>query len=161
VTQVDGGGVVLLPGEARQIVMGGFDITVLATAETTAGAYALLETNEPTPKGGPPLHIHRDAAESFYVIAGAYSMHLAGEDFHCVPGTYVYVPAGMAHTFRVLEPGSRKLNLFTPAAMVGYFEELADAIAGGADESDLEEIATRYSMDVLGPPPEDYLNPRD
>jgi mannose-6-phosphate isomerase-like protein (cupin superfamily) len=159
-TYIDGGGVVLVPGEGRQVVMGGFDIVVLATAESTSGAYSLLETSEPTPKGGPPLHIHHDAAESFYVVAGAYSMHLDGKDFHCPPGSYVYVPAGMAHTFRVLEAGSRKLNLFTPAAMVGYFDDLARAIADGTDEAGLEEIAEHYAMEVLGPAPEDYLSPR-
>ncbi|MEX2547485.1 MAG: cupin domain-containing protein [Chloroflexota bacterium] len=160
-TEIKGGGVVLFPGEGRHIVMGGFDVAVLATAESTGGAYALLETSEPTTKGGPPLHIHRDAAESFYVVAGAYSMHLAGQDYHCPPGSYVYVPAGMAHTFRVLEAGSKKLNLFTPAAMVGYFEELAAAIASGIDESGLAEIAERHAMEVLGPAPEDYLSRRD
>lgn len=159
-TEVEGGGVVLLPGEGRQIAMGGFDVVVLGTGESTSGAYALLQTSEASPSGGPPLHIHRDAAESFYVVSGAYSMHLAGQDFHCPPGSYVYVPAGMAHTFRVLEPASRKLNLFTPAAMVGYFEELGAAIAGGVDEAGLAEIAERYAMEVLGPAPDDYLNPR-
>ena len=32
---------------------------------------------------GPPLHIHRDAAESFYVIEGEYRFHLDGQDFAC------------------------------------------------------------------------------
>jgi len=160
-TQIEGGAVVLMPGEARHVAVGGFDVAVLATSESTGGAYSLIETGERSVAGGPPIHIHRDAAESFYVIAGSYRMHLDGRDFECPAGSYVYVPLGMPHTFRVLEEGSRKLNLYTPSAMEGYFDELGVAIAGGVDEGGLDEIAGRYSMDVVGPAPEGYLSQRD
>jgi hypothetical protein len=63
----------------------------------------------------------------------------------------------MVHTFRVLEPASRKLNLYTPAGMIGYFDELAAGIAAGMAEGDLDAIADRYEMDIVGPVPEGYL----
>lgn len=53
---------------------------------------------------------------------------------------------------------SRKLNLYTTAAMVGYFDDLSEAIRAGVVGSDqLSAIATRYSMEVLGPVPEGYV----
>ena len=53
---------------------------------------------------------------------------------------------------------SRKLNLYTPAAMIGYFDELADAArAGDGDPDALSQIALRYSMEVIGPVPEGYV----
>jgi hypothetical protein len=53
---------------------------------------------------------------------------------------------------------SRKLNLFSPAAMVGYFDELGAAIRSGeADPAVLDEIALRYGMEVLGRVPEEYF----
>ena len=54
-------------------------------------------------------------------------MHVEEHQELCVPGTFVYVPANVVHTFVVAseEPG-KKLNLFSPAAMVGFFEELAE-----------------------------------
>jgi hypothetical protein len=106
---------------------------------------------------GPPLHIHRDCAESFYVIHGEYRFHLDGRDFICSAGSFVYVPLGLTHTFSSLMPGSRKLNLYTPAAMVGYFDELALGINAGMDEAALDAIAGRYGMEVVGPVPEGYL----
>ena len=154
---VDGGAHVLLPGEARMIDVGGFGVTVHADAATTDGAFSLIETAEATPGGGPPLHVHRDCAESFYVLAGAYVMHLDGREFECPTGSFVYVPRGMRHTFRIAAAESRKLNLYTPAGMVGYFDELAAGIAAGMAEADLDAIAGRYSMDVVGPVPEGYL----
>ena len=152
------GGLVLLPGEVPPIRVGGFNVHVLATAELTGGAFSLVETAEPEAGGGPPLHIHRDAAESFYVVAGAYEMHVNGRDFHCPQGSFVHVPRGVAHTFRVAEPGSRKLNLYSPSAMEGYFSELGEAMADGLDEDGLAEIAERYNMDVVGPAPQSYLD---
>jgi glyoxylate utilization-related uncharacterized protein len=106
---------------------------------------------------GPPLHVHRDCAESFYVIDGEYRFHLDGRDFVCPGGSFVYVPAGMTHTFSSLIGGSRKLNVYTPAAMVGYFDELATAIKSGVDEKALDAIAARYSMEIVGPIPEGYV----
>ena len=53
---------------------------------------------------------------------------------------------------------SRKLNLYLPASMVGYFDDLSEAMkAGAADEKALAEIAARHSLEVIGPVPEGYL----
>lgn len=156
---VDGGGVVYLPGEARTIDVGGFSVIVHADSGETVGAFSLIETGDPRPGAGPPLHVHHDAAESFFVIDGEYAFHLDGRDFECAAGSFVYVPRGMSHTFRSTRPRSRKLNLFTPAAMVGYFDELAEGIRNGMDEAALDGIAERYGMTVLGPAPVGYLDP--
>jgi mannose-6-phosphate isomerase-like protein (cupin superfamily) len=154
---VEGGGVVHLPGEGRGIDMGGFQVLVHADADTTNGAFSLVETSEREAGLGPPLHVHDDCAESFIVIHGRYRMHLAGTDFECPTGSFVFVPRGMTHTFQALDAGSRKLNLYTPAGMVGYFDELANAIAAGAGEAELEAISDRYRMRVVGPVPPGYL----
>jgi len=53
---------------------------------------------------------------------------------------------------------SRKLNLYTPAAMVVYYDELSASIeAGESDGARLDEIAALYGMEVIGPVPEGYL----
>ena len=155
--QAEGGGVVQLPGEARTIDVGGFTVVVHASAGMTSGMFSLIETVEAIAGSGPPLHVHRDAAESFYVIDGEYVMHLDGRDFRCPPGSFIYVPRGMPHTFRATAVGSRKLNLYTPSAMEGYFDELAEGLRAGIDEDGLDEIAGRYAMDILGPAPGGYL----
>lgn len=57
---------------------------------------------------------------------------------------------------------SRKLNLYTPAAMVGYFDELSDATKKGhVDPEVLSEVALKYSMEVLGQVPEGYAQVPD
>lgn len=150
-------GYVLRPGDARVIDLGAFDVVVHADGSTTDGAFSLIETDDPAAGLGPPLHIHRDCAESFYVVAGAYRMHIDGQDFECPAGSFVYVPRGIVHTFQSAVAGSRKLNLYTPAGMVGYFDALHAAIASGSAEDELDAIAGRFAMDVVGPVPDGYL----
>ena len=148
---------VLGPGEGRSIDLGNFAMVVKASADDTGGAFSLLEAAEP-PGFGPPMHIHRDAGEAFYVLAGEYVMFLDGREILCPTGSFIYIPAGMRHGFRVGAVPSRKLNLYTPAAMVGYFDELSGSIgAGDSDAARLDEIALRYGMEVTGPVPEGYL----
>ncbi len=148
---------VLRPGEGRSMDLGAFRLSVMATDSETSGAFSLLEAQEP-PGFGPPLHIHHDAAEAFYVLEGEYSIFLDGQSFSCPAGSFIFIPAGLVHGFRVGDGPSRKLNLYTPAGMVGYFDELAEATkAADADPDVLSEIALRYSMEVVGPVPEGYL----
>jgi len=156
-TDEGGQAIVLGPGGARRIELGGFSVTVYADRETNRGAFSLIETAEAEIGAGPPLHVHADCAESFVVLAGRYRMHIDGRAFDCPVGSFVYVPRGLVHTFQTAEAGSRKLNLYTPAGMVGYFDELAAGIAAGVDPAGLDEIAGRYSMEVVGPVPPGYL----
>ncbi len=148
---------VLRPGEGRTIDMGNFRMSLKASGEDTEQALSLLEADEP-PHFGPPMHIHHDAAEAFYVISGEYRIFINDDEHSCPAGSFVYIPAGVPHGFRVGAVPSRKLNIYTPAAMVGYFDELAAAIARDEmDDETLGEIARRYGMEVIGPVPEGYV----
>lgn len=150
-------GYVLRPGEGRLIDLGAFRMSVLATGEQTNGAVSLLEADEPA-GFGPPLHIHRDAAEAFYVLEGEYMIFLDDREFVCPAGSFIFIPAGHEHGFRVGAAASRKLNIYLPAAMVGYFDDLAAATGrGDVDPHALSEIALRHSMEVIGPVPEGYV----
>jgi mannose-6-phosphate isomerase-like protein (cupin superfamily) len=146
---------VLRPGEGRAIDLGGFGMIIKATGEQTGGALSLLEASEP-PGFGPPLHIHHDAAEAFFVVEGEYIIFLPGGEVRCPAGTFVFVPAGVEHGFRVGSVASRKLNIYVPAAMIGYFEDM-EVAAGKLDEAALAELASTYSMEVTGPVPEGYV----
>ena len=148
---------VLRPGEGRDIDMGNFRMSLKAAGEDTENAFSLLEAEEPA-HFGPPMHIHHDAAEAFYVVSGEYRIFIEDEESVCPAGSFIYIPAGVPHGFRVGAVPSRKLNIYTPAAMVGYFDELAAAIArDDMDDETLAEIARRYGMEVIGPVPEGYV----
>ena len=125
---------VLGPGEGRPIDLGNFAMSLKADDADTGGAFTLLEAAEPA-GFGPPMHIHHDAGEAFYV------------------------PPGVVHGFRVGGVPSRKLNIYVPAAMVGYFDELAEASRRAAplDVDALGDLAGRYRMEVAGDAPQGYV----
>lgn len=152
-------GFVVLPDQGRVLDLGNFQAVVLADGDQTSGGLTVLQTQNEPPGFGPPLHRHRDAAEAFFVLEGEYLMFLDDEQHRCPPGSFVYVPRDLPHTFKVSSTGpGKKLNLFTPAAMTGFFEDLARAEASGtATTSALEEIATMNHMEILGPVPDSYL----
>jgi mannose-6-phosphate isomerase-like protein (cupin superfamily) len=152
-----GVGYVFDPGEGRKIDLGNFSMTVKGDDGSTAGLFTLLEADEP-PNFGPPMHIHHGIAEAFYVLEGEYIIFMNEEEFRCPAGSFIFIPAEAPHGFRVGETQSKKLNLYLPASMVGYFDDLSRAIASGeADPQVLDGIATRYGVEVIGPVPKGYL----
>jgi mannose-6-phosphate isomerase-like protein (cupin superfamily) len=148
---------VIAPLQGRRIDLGDFEMLVKADAATTGGVVSVLEATEPA-GFGPPTHIHEDAAEAFYVLDGEYVMTLDGEEHRCPAGTFIFIPAGVPHGFRVAHAPSRKLNFYFPAAMTGYFDDLAAAL-GRSDvtDTDLAEIAKAHHMHIVGPPSERYV----
>ncbi|GAC1532967.1 MAG: cupin domain-containing protein [Marmoricola sp.] len=149
---------VQMPHEARVLRMGPFQMLVRADGRQTEAGFTLLEADEP-PNFGPPMHIHDDAAEAFYVLEGEYRIFIRGDEHVCPAGSFVYIPPGVEHGFRVGQVQSRKLVIFQPAAMVGYFEELALANTAGTplETEQLSALAACHSMRVTGPVPEGYL----
>jgi mannose-6-phosphate isomerase-like protein (cupin superfamily) len=153
----DASGYIFGPGEGRKIDLGNFAMTVKGDDEQTGGLFTLLEADEP-PDFGPPMHIHHGIAEALYVLDGEYIVFMDDEEFRCPAGSFIFIPAEMPHGFRVAKVQSRKLNLYLPAAMVGYFDDLGDAIRREeADPAVLDGIANRYAVEVIGPVPEGYL----
>jgi mannose-6-phosphate isomerase-like protein (cupin superfamily) len=149
-------GFVCLPGEGRTVDAGEFEVSVIADGDQTDGVCSVIETGGERDVG-PPLHIHRDEAEAFYILEGEYVMVLEDQEVTCPAGSFVFIPAGMRHTFR---PGAglcRKLNFYFPAGMVGYFEELGEAVRREDAEEAVAAIAARYGMEVVGAVPEGYV----
>ena len=145
------------PGEGRLIGLREFEMRVKADAEGTQGVVAVLEAAEP-PGFGPPVHVHDDAAEAFYVLEGEYVMNVDGDERSCPAGSFIFIPRGVPHGFRVGAVPSRKLNFYFPAAMTAYFDDLAAALGRSAvKEEELREIAEAHHMHIVGPPSERYV----
>lgn len=145
------------PGEGRVIDLGDFAVTVKASEKETAGVVSVLVNEEP-PGFGPPIHVHHDCAEAFYVLAGEYIMLLDGREVVCPAGSFIFIPRGVRHGFRVGDVPSRKLNFYFPASMVGYFDDLAEALQRDTvSESELAGIAEAHQMEIVGPTSERYV----
>ena len=90
---------VLRPGEGRSIDLGNFRMSVKVAGAETGGVFSLLEATEP-PGFGPPMHIHHDCAEAFYVLEGEYRIFIEGVEHRCPAGSFILIPGGLRHGFR-------------------------------------------------------------
>ncbi|MDB5270794.1 MAG: hypothetical protein JWP58_3834 [Hymenobacter sp.] len=86
---------------------------VLAEQSTTNGTYSLMW--QLCPQGsGPGPHCH-DQDESFYVLDGQITYRAGGETLVATTGSFVWIPRGTVHSFKVDSPTATLLNSYTPA----------------------------------------------
>ena len=131
-------------------------IAVLAYGSDTNGVLGAIEVA--SPRGAvPPLHVHQREDEAFYVVEGAYSVFIGNDVIEASPGTWVWGPRGVAHGYQIHSERGRHLSLTMPAGFEGFFEEVAAIATPSADPrnemSRLVEVAARYGVELLGPPP--------
>jgi quercetin dioxygenase-like cupin family protein len=143
-------GIAVGPGEGQRIrsPIGG-DITFIVRGEQSNGALAALEAVAP-PGEGPPLHFHSREDETVYILEGNFRWKLGDELSVRGPGSFVFIPRGLAHTWQCIsERPGRFLFTFAPAGMEGFFEQLSSQT-----EFDLEAFraaAAQHGMEIVGP----------
>jgi len=148
-TRSDGIAVVSGEGERVRSPLGG-DITFIVTGEQSNGALAALEAVN-QPGEGPPLHFHGREDETVYVLEGEFRWKLGDELSITGPGSFVFIPRGLPHTWQVIggQPG-RMLVTFAPAGMEGFFERLSTSTE--FDPEAFRAAASEHAMEVVGPP---------
>lgn len=109
----------------------------LVPNEATAGKLTVFEAT--MPEGfSPPRHIHTREDEVFLVQDGEVCFDVDGELTLATRGATVYMPRGIAHTFRIQSPVARMLGIMTP----GGFEHLFRTLSVPAAERTLPEPDT-------------------
>jgi mannose-6-phosphate isomerase-like protein (cupin superfamily) len=105
------------------------------------------------PHTGPPLHVHDDVDEIFYVLEGTYAITCGERVFDAEPGTLVFVPRGTPHRFQPGNEGGRMLLVYSPGGFEGYFEERQreEAQHGGSLLPDqLDSLGRKHGMRLTG-----------
>lgn len=114
----------------ERLRFGEVEVVVKASADSTGGAFTILEENEPVDT---PLHVHENEDELFYVLEGEHVFQVGDRQFQAGPGELVFAPRGVPHAQRrVASRTGRILVLASPAGLEGFFRELAEADRAGA-----------------------------
>jgi len=150
---------VLGPGEGQAIWFLRNRMTVKATARSTGGAYGLLES-EIAPGFSPPLHVHHREDEAFWILEGELSMRCGDRTFRAGPGSFVFLPRDVPHTFVVeSDTPARMLTLLTPGGGEGVFIEGGRPAEGAGlppatppDIEALKRVSERFGAEIVGPP---------
>jgi mannose-6-phosphate isomerase-like protein (cupin superfamily) len=145
-----------LPGEGENYEMGGSRLSLKATEAETGGAFFLSETTVEPGFAGPPLHIHHELTDMFYVLEGTLTFRVGEETIEGPPGTFVCAPPGTPHTFSNPSPEPvRFLNFNVPGGFERYMRDLVEAweeAGGPPDPAALGAIASRYDFELAAPP---------
>ena len=134
-------------------------VTVKAPALQPGGNIAITELL--VPRGtATPLHRQPEDEESFYVLEGKLTFYL--EDDQPIPasaGSFVHVPAGVAHAYQV-DSETARILVVTTAQHERFFRATSDPAEARtlppAAPPDMERImaaAQEYGVEILGPPP--------
>jgi mannose-6-phosphate isomerase-like protein (cupin superfamily) len=150
---------VLEPGEGQAMWFVNSRMTLKATAESTGGAYGLLESVIP-PGFSPPLHVHHREEESYFVLEGRLTLQCGDEVRSIGAGSFVVLPRQVPHTFVVEgDTPARMLTLITPGGGEGFFVDVSrPAETGGlppigpVDVEQLRRVGAEYGDEVVGPP---------
>jgi len=128
------------------------------SAEATGGAFDVIESLA-APGSSPLWHIHHREDESFYVLEGRVTYYVGDQVIEAEPGAFVWLPRGVAHTFRVegTEP-ARLLEIVAPTGLWDFFKEMGEPARERTlpplrlpDPETLRSVAARYGIEMLGP----------
>lgn len=128
-------------------------ITVILTGAQTAGAFTLTE-DRMKPCFCLGLHMHREHAETFYILEGEVQFRINSDVFSAGVGTTVHVPPGTPHAVRIVngQPG-RLLMLYSPAGFDEYLAVLKNLTAEQcADAEFMRSLEQRYDNISLEDP---------
>ena len=116
---------------------------VKASGRSTGGSLTLIETSI---EGGPPRHTHTREDESFYVLSGSLDVECGEDRFQAGPGSFVFLPRNLPHTFRSVDGPATALLIATPGGLDEYFAELSAALAANADPAQVRTIQQAHGI---------------
>jgi quercetin dioxygenase-like cupin family protein len=148
------------PGEAELRWLGETFTYFLAGGGETGETFALVD--EVAKRGeAVPLHRHAEDMESFYVLSGEMTFYVAqAPGVRAGAGSFVHVPGGVVHGFRVESETARYLILTTPRHGRFYRAITLPSQPGGLpplesiDGAEITRAAAEYGIEFVGPLPD-------
>jgi len=150
---------VLADDEAEAIWFLGTLATVKASADRTGGALSVVEFAHPPGFATPP-HVHHATDEGFYVLEGAMRGSCGDRTWRAGPGSFVWLPRGVPHSYAVEgEETLRSLAITLPAGFERFVAEAGEPAReralpppGEPDIEKLDAAAAKVGIEHLGPP---------
>ena len=152
---------IVKPKEGRALWHLGALLTFKALgAETNGQAWALeglADRNMAV-----PLHAHSREDEIWYVLEGEIAFIVGNETQIGTPGSVVYIPRNVPHTFQIRSETARWFGVGTPAGLDDWFFETGEPAQAltlpppPSSPPDVDAIVASlkaYGTDTLGPPP--------
>ena len=151
--------VLVRAGEGQSVWSLGGRFTVKLDGAGSAGRFSIVESLA-SRATEPPLHVHRNEDEAWFVLDGHMTFHVDGEAYEAGAGSFVLAPQDLPHTFTVDVEPTRVLVFAAPSGFENFALELG--VLATSDEMPaglampapdvLGPVADRYGIEVIGPP---------
>ena len=134
-------------------------ITVKTAGAETGNAFSQIETDDPR-GSGPPLHLHHNEDETFYVLEGEVTVQVGDERIDLNAGDFLFGPRGIAHAYIVRSERARMLVTASPGGIEEVFVSLGVPVTGSEPPTDavmppmdeLIRLFAEYGCEIVGPP---------
>lgn len=139
-------------GVAHTIAADRFTLKLHGTEEHAP--YCLFEYEAAPGMPGPPPHVHHSFEEAWFVLAGEVEFVLASGTQTAGPGSFLWVPRGVVHTFAVRgQAPARWLGILSPGRHVAVLSELGDLLRSGKPPAPdgVAELFRRHDSDIVLP----------
>ena len=135
--------------DSEHRTLGFSHISFKISTQETGGRFFLFEHANLLP-GGPPLHLHYDQEEWFYVIEGEVLIQVGEQRFHLKPGDSVLAPRKVPHAFTAV--GSTPAKMLVGYSPAGKMEQFFRDNANGKPVTWDAALFRKYDCELLGPP---------
>ena len=139
-------------GEGHRFRIGADRVTRKGPVASGSDGFSVVEYEGAPGFPGPPPHVHRAFEEAWYILEGQVSFLSRGTTVSAQPGTYLFVPRDVPHTFRVEgTTPARWIGIFSPGRYVELLEKLGALLppAGPPDPAALRRLFAAYDTDLV------------
>ena len=144
--------VVYASGEGEEFRVGADRFLRKGDSAHRSEAFSVIEYEGAAGIPGPPPHVHRSFEEAWFILEGEVAFTAEGRTIAAERGTFLFVPRGVAHTFRVVrERPARWLGIFSPGRFVGLVEELGPLMPlnGPPDMAAVGRLFAKYDTEMV------------
>jgi quercetin dioxygenase-like cupin family protein len=127
-------------------------VDVKISGKDTENDVAVFEQTGLTYKGGPPMHIHFNQDEWFYVVEGEYLFQVGEERHQLKQGDTIFLPRNVQHGFIQLKEKGKLIVTFMPAGKMEAFFALTASWTTPPTKEEIAKAFADHEMKVVGPP---------
>lgn len=127
-------------------------LDIKISGRDTNNDLAVFEQTGLTPNGGPPLHIHPNQDEWFYVVDGEYWFQVGEENYRLKQGDTIFLPRGIPHAFVQLTDKGKMIVSYLPAGKMEAFFAATDKWNAPPTNEEITKVFADHDMQVVGPP---------
>jgi len=140
-------------GDAPLVLFEGDTFYSKVGTNDTGGNLYVYESTRVKP-GGPPLHVHYDQDEWWYILQGKFMIKVGDMIYQVQAGDSVFGPRNVPHCFaKVGEGEARMLMLFNPAGkMEAFFTAMSKGATKGMTPEQNAQFRKDHGFEVVGPP---------